>query len=133
MRRVLVVDDDRSIVRMMRLTLRTSGFDVETAHDGAEALQKIVDKHPDVIVLDLQMPVMDGESLLRELRVRGIDTPVVVVSGAHWRYDCHAHGADAYLPKPFPPDVLIKTVESFAIARATEAPLDSATDAAAAG
>ena len=80
MARVLIVDDDRSIVRMLRLILHTSGFEVSIAYDGVEALDEIERDPPDVVLLDLNMPVMDGETFLRVIRNRGMQIPVIVTS-----------------------------------------------------
>jgi len=107
---VLVVDDDAALVRMVSLTLRDDGFAVSTAANGAEALDAAVHTEPDVILLDLEMPVMDGRTCFRELREQGIDAPVVVVSGERARVAREELGADAALDKPFTPAALIASV-----------------------
>lgn len=108
---VLVIDDDAAITRMLRLTLRDGGFEVTTAANGALALEQITDEHmPDAIVLDLEMPVMDGRSFYRALRSRGIDVPVLVLSAYGARTAQRELGANAYLNKPFNPEELVSQV-----------------------
>lgn len=108
---VLVVDDDAALTRMLRLTLRDGGFDVTTAANGALALDQIDAEHlPDAIVLDLEMPVMDGRSFYRELRERGFEVPVLVLSAYGARVAQRELGANAYLNKPFDPEDLITEV-----------------------
>jgi len=112
--RVLLVDDDDRLVRMMRLTLVTEDFDVETAMDGVAALEKLESAEFDVIVLDLQMPRMDGRACYRALRERGTETPVIIVSA----YDAEAGraelGANRAISKPFDPHVLVLAVHALA-------------------
>ena len=105
---VLVVDDDPGIRRMLSLTLRSGGYDVTTACDGREALDGMSARPPDAVLLDLQMPVMDGETFLREVRLRGIETPVIVVSGKPGRRS--TPGANAYVHKPFAPDDVLRVL-----------------------
>ncbi len=108
---VLVIDDDAALTRMLRLTLRDGGFEVSTAANGALALDQIDDEHlPDAIVLDLEMPVMDGRSFYRALRERGIDVPVLVLSAYGARGAQRELGANAYLNKPFDPEALVSEV-----------------------
>jgi CheY-like chemotaxis protein len=110
-RRVLIVDDDASILRMLRLVFQGDGFEVSTATNGREALDIVSQHEPGVIVLDLEMPVMDGRACFRELRSRGYSTPVLILSayGAE-RAKAELH-ADASVAKPFEPERLIAEVE----------------------
>lgn len=112
--RVLVVDDDAPLRRMLSLTLRDAGFVVMPAPNGQAALELLASKSnlPDAIVLDLEMPVMDGRSFYRELRDRNIAVPVLLVSAYGARTAQHQLGADASLDKPFNPDELIRRVQS---------------------
>jgi CheY-like chemotaxis protein len=110
MTNVLVVDDDQGVRRMMGLTLRSNGYEVSQAENGRDALDKMDSCEPDAIVLDLQMPVMTGSAFLREIRARGFDKPVVVVSGQRGADERH-FDADAFLAKPFSPDRLVETVD----------------------
>src|SRR5688572_7206773 len=107
---VLVVDDDPAVIRMVSLSLMTDGFDVSTAGDGIEGLERLASQIFDVIVLDLQMPRMDGRTFFREMRSRGYETPVVILSayGADVaRNELKANGA---VSKPFHPDDLSAVV-----------------------
>ena len=109
---VLIVDDDAALRRMMALTLRDSGFDVTSAGDGVQALDKMDQGAPDAIVLDLEMPQMDGRAFYREMRSRGYTSPVVIVS-AHGARNAHRElGANAWLDKPFDPDALVSGIQS---------------------
>src|SRR5437870_2195447 len=76
---VLIVDDDAALGRLVRMTL-LNGYEVQTASNGLDALQQVDNLRPDVVVLDLEMPVMDGRALYRELRARGHHMPVLVLS-----------------------------------------------------
>jgi CheY-like chemotaxis protein len=115
MARILVVDDEPSIRMLIRTILQSEGHSITTASNGREALEMVIENVPDLIVLDLMMPEMDGWHLLEELHIRGLrrHTRVVIVSG---HYDpqgvsedrrAHAHH---FLPKPFDPSCLIELV-----------------------
>src|SRR5690625_1440121 len=78
--RVLVVDDDSDVLASLERGLRLSGFEVATAADGAEALRSAKEARPDAIVLDINMPVLDGVSVVTALRAMGDDVPVCVLS-----------------------------------------------------
>jgi len=107
--RVLVVDDEASLVRALAINLRARGWDVVTAHDGASALEVAADKHPDVVVLDLGLPDLDGVEVIRGLR-GWTRVPIIVLSA---RQDSHDKvvaldaGADDYMTKPFGMDELL--------------------------
>ncbi|HUF54247.1 MAG TPA: response regulator [Dehalococcoidia bacterium] len=108
--RVLIIDDDPSLLRSIRLTLSVEGYAVETAVDGIDGLERVAQNAFDAIVVDLSMPRMDGRSFYRELRARGNETPVLILSayGAHGaRSELKAQAA---LDKPFDPDHLIEIV-----------------------
>src|SRR5688572_24055575 len=110
-KRILVVDDDTSLLQLYRTALALAGFAVETAGDGLGALQKIDADPPNLIVLDLHMPCVDGLAVLSELRANSstIDIPVVVVTGT----ECGLGVAEAAetLRKPCAPDRLISAIE----------------------
>jgi DNA-binding response OmpR family regulator len=111
-RDVLVVDDDPAIVRMMRLMLRSNGFRVSEAHNGAEALVEFEHHRPRAIVLDVEMPVMDGRAFYRRLRQRDADVPVLILSAGNARAVQRELGAQGYIGKPFGPDDLVEAVTS---------------------
>jgi two-component system response regulator MprA len=102
--RVLVVDDDADVRDSLRRSLRFEGYTVSTAADGQQALAAVGDEQPDVVVLDLQMPVLDGLETCRRLRAQGQDVPVLMLTardGTRDRVTGLDAGADDYLPKPF--------------------------------
>lgn len=110
--RVLVVDDEPSIEKTLRAILRRNGYQVQTASSGEEALDLYLVWRPDVVLLDLGLPDMDGLEVLRELRKMG-STPVVVLSVRGKERDKVAAldlGADDYLTKPFGIDELLARV-----------------------
>ncbi len=109
-KRVMIVEDDPLISRLMRLTLRVDGFETCVAADGFDALAEFDRCHPDAIVLDIHMPVMDGRAFYRELRRRGAVTPVLIVSADDAAGDARELHAEGYLPKPFDPDDLVSRV-----------------------
>ncbi|MEX0749912.1 MAG: response regulator [Dehalococcoidia bacterium] len=109
--RVLVIDDDAPMSRMIAMTLRSSGYDVSIASNGERGLEQVEAEHPDIIVLDLKMPVMDGHAFYRELRQRGFDMPVMIVSAHGARQAQRELDAQAAINKPFSPDALSDKVE----------------------
>jgi DNA-binding response OmpR family regulator len=112
---VLLVDDEKVILRMLEVNFRAAGFEVETATSGAVALERAVAARPDAVVLDLGLPDLDGWEVVKRLReMDGLASmPVVVLSGID-RNDQRAHGyassVDAFVTKPVEPDDLIATV-----------------------
>lgn len=113
---ILVVDDEDYIQRILSFALTAEGFEVETASDGEEALEMIRECQPDVVVLDLMLPVMDGLQVLRAIRENRdtSHTPVVVLSAKGRDMDRQAalqSGANDYVTKPFNPARLIEKVQ----------------------
>ena len=117
--RVLVVDDDEVIRRLIAVNLQLEGFDVSTAVDGQDCLDKVAEIDPDVITLDVMMPRLDGWETAVQLR-RSPDTAhiKVVLITARAQEDDKARGrhvgADAYLTKPFDPNEMIRVVRELA-------------------
>jgi DNA-binding response OmpR family regulator len=114
--RVLVVDDDPQVLRLMRVNLELEGYDVVSAPDGEEALEAVVTERPDVVVCDVMMPGVDGLTVLRNVRAnpKTSKIPFVVVSAKAQRSDVKAAldmGADRYITKPFDPQELLDAVE----------------------
>jgi two-component system, OmpR family, response regulator MprA len=108
--RVLVAEDDRSVRDSLVRALTFEGYEVFTAADGAEALAAVNDTQPDVVVLDVLMPNVDGLTACRLLRQRGDRTPVLMLTARHEVSDRVAGldaGADDYLVKPFALDELL--------------------------
>jgi len=110
--RILVVDDETSILRTVRSNLSRHGFQVETAESGKDALAQVDRRHPDLILLDLGLPDMDGLDVVRTVRTLS-NTPIIVLSVRGAEADKVAAldlGADDYLTKPFGVDELLARV-----------------------
>ncbi|MCI0669164.1 MAG: response regulator transcription factor [Myxococcaceae bacterium] len=103
-RRILVVEDDLSILTGLSMNLTFEGYEVLQAQDGREGLRKALDSEADLVVLDLMLPELNGYEVLRELRGRGSQVPVVVLSAKGMEQDKILGldlGADDYVTKPF--------------------------------
>ncbi|HVX30758.1 MAG TPA: response regulator [Nitrolancea sp.] len=113
-RRVLVVDDDESIRQLIEVVLEDEGFCVDFAAEGYAALEVISRKHPDLILLDMRMPGMDGWEFVDRYRTQyGHRAPIIVFTAAQNAADRGAEvDADAYIAKPFDLDVLIERIKS---------------------
>jgi DNA-binding response OmpR family regulator len=113
--RVLVAEDDRSVRESLVLALSVEGYDVEAVPDGDQALGAVAREEPDVIVLDVMMPVLDGLTVCRRLRAQRCETPILMLTARHEVSDRVSGldaGADDYLPKPFSPAELVLRVKS---------------------
>jgi len=112
--RILIVDDEARIVNFLRTKLKASGYEVLTADNGVEGLEQAQAQEPDLIVLDLLMPKMDGLEMLKELRSFSA-VPVIILTAKGTDVDRIKGlqlGADDYLPKPFNPDELVARIEA---------------------
>lgn len=117
--RVLVVDDELGIRDLLRELLGDEGFEVRTAPDGAAGLLVLHGWTPDVILLDINMPVLDGYGFARECRERGLRVPIVVITaGERLPHAAEQTGAVAYVAKPFDLDALMDVVRVHAHQRA---------------
>jgi two-component system KDP operon response regulator KdpE len=112
--RTLIVDDEERIVNFLRSKLKASGYEVLTASNGVEGLEQAQAQEPDLIVLDLLMPKMDGLEMLKELRsFSAVPVIILTAKGADAdRIKGLQLGADDYLPKPFNPDELVARIEA---------------------
>ena len=117
--RVLVVDDDRNLRKIISTNLELAGFHVETAADGPEALGKIEEAQPDVVLLDLMMPHMDGYEVARRIRAHpnpGVsNVPIIILTAKSETEDKlrgFEAGADDYITKPFGPQELLARVRA---------------------
>ncbi|MFI5061518.1 MAG: response regulator [Actinomycetales bacterium] len=112
--RVLIADDDQQILRALRILLTARGYDVIVARTGAEALSQAVEHHPDLVMLDLGMPELDGIEVIEGLRGWSA-VPILVVSGrtdSHDKVDALDAGADDYVTKPFAADELLARIRA---------------------
>ncbi|WP_093520753.1 response regulator [Stigmatella erecta] len=112
MKRLLLVDDEAAIVEALQDILSDEGYAVEAAFNGEEALQRLHAARPDLMLMDLMMPVMDGRELLRRVRQDPSlhDLPVVVMSAGRIT-DEERQAASATLAKPFELEVLLETLQ----------------------
>jgi two-component system response regulator ChvI len=126
---IALVDDDRNILTSVSIALQNEGFAVRLYADGAQALKAIVDNPPDLAVLDIKMPRMDGMELLRRLREK-TDLPVIFLTSKDTEIDEAlglAMGADDYIGKPFSQRLLIARIQAVlrrAASRKGEAPAE---------
>jgi two-component system, OmpR family, response regulator len=115
-RPVLVVDDDEATRAAERAVLTDDGFRVIEARDGAEAMRVINNDPPALVVLDIQMPGVDGPSFARQLRVALRHVPLVILTAAmDPKHEADRCNAEAYLTKPFDGPELLRVVRRFAM------------------
>ncbi|ETT87534.1 response regulator transcription factor [Viridibacillus sp. FSL R5-0477] len=110
--RILVIEDDKAIGNLIKMTLSTQGYEYDIAIDGKSALQKVLSMPPDVIILDLGLPDMDGIEVINKIRGWS-QTPIIIVSARGEEHDkIHAldAGADDYVTKPFSVDELLARI-----------------------
>ena len=120
-KKILVVDDELAIIKFLRANLEANGYETLAASDGAEALQKVERELPDLIILDIMMPEIDGFEVCRRIR-EWSQIPIIMLSARADLMDkvkCLDLGADDYLCKPFGKEELIARVK--AVLRRTEA------------
>ncbi len=115
-KRILICDDDPVILRLLQVNLELEGYEVLLAHDGAEACEVATAERPDLVILDIMMPKLDGYQTCRRLKAddatKGI--PIVFLSAKAQQSDIDkgkAEGVADYLTKPFDPNDLIEVVE----------------------
>lgn len=113
-KRILIIDDEESFRHMLSIILGKEGYEVETASDGEEAIQKLTFSSFDQVLCDIRMPNMDGLEFLREVKKRGIETTIIMMS-AYGTIDIAIEamklGAYDYISKPFKPDEIILTLK----------------------
>jgi two-component system response regulator MprA len=115
MDKVLIVDDDLKLLKMLERTLIYEGFDAVTSADGEEALDKVYAERPDVIILDWMLPKLDGIGVLEALRTEQNETPILMLTArdaVQNRVEGLERGADDYLIKPFASTELVARVRA---------------------
>ena len=114
MSRVLVVDDDPAVGRLMGIVLRSAGHQARKAEDLREANRLLLDWEPEVVLLDLRLGTDDGRDLFRTAREQGSKAAFIVVSAYEAKRVSSELGAEAWLEKPFEMEVLLTMVQEFA-------------------
>lgn len=112
--KILIADDDPQILRALRVTLRARGYEIVTAEDGKAALNAVIEHHPDLVMLDLGMPRLDGLAVIEGIRGWS-QIPILVVSGrtgASDKVEALDIGADDYVTKPFSIDELLARIRA---------------------
>jgi DNA-binding response OmpR family regulator len=110
-KKVLLVDDEQGILKILSIKLKVSGYEVSTASSGQEALNLVESASPDIMVLDVIMPGINGFEVLRKLRINS-KLPVIVYSARPENaQDALKLGADDFMAKPFNVDELVKRIE----------------------
>ncbi|EOA3903665.1 winged helix-turn-helix domain-containing protein [Bacillus cytotoxicus] len=113
--RILVVDDEEFILTLIEFNLQQAGFEVITAMDGEVAFQKATTERPDLIILDLMLPKMDGMEVCKELRLQRVMTPILMLTAKDDEFDKVLGlelGADDYMTKPFSPREVVARVKA---------------------
>lgn len=111
---ILVVDDEVPIAQLVASALEEEGYPVRVVHDGASALLQIIERRPALVLLDVAMPVMVGDELLRYLRRKGFaDLPVIIMTAGLQPELYLEQGANDVLPKPFDIFVLLNKVAQY--------------------
>ncbi|MGG6433636.1 response regulator [Anoxybacillus sp. D401a] len=114
-KRVLVVDDEHSIVTLLEYNLKQAGFTVLTAYDGEEGLHQALEERPDFIILDLMLPKLDGIEVCKQLRQQKVMTPILMLTAKDDEFDKVLGlelGADDYMTKPFSPREVVARVKA---------------------
>lgn len=113
-KKILIIDDDKSLCQSLEIGLRRSGAEVLTASNGKSGLQKFYEQHPDVVVLDIRMPEMDGWETCRMIRLVS-DTPIIMLTSVSQEHEIVRglrKGADDYVTKPFSNAILSARIEA---------------------
>lgn len=116
-KRILVIEDDVNALRLLEYTLEQEGYQVFTATNGLEGLKKAQDEHPDLIILDIMLPGLDGYEICHRLRQKpeNVTLPILMLSAKARQDDRNIGlrmGADDYLTKPADPSVIVTKVET---------------------
>jgi DNA-binding response OmpR family regulator len=124
--RILAVDDEPDVLRLVEIKLRKAGFDVSTAHDGQEGLERALADKPDVVLLDVMMPRMDGYTACARIKAEVDPKPIVLMLTAQGQQSDVVTGltggADDYVIKPFAPRELIARI-NVALIKAGKTPV----------
>ena|SRR5690625_4574777 len=111
MTRILVVDDELDIAEAVRAVLEAEGYQVDTASDGGQCLDALHQQRPDLLLLDVMMPVLDGFGVLEAMRARNMDVPVVMMSAIRPDGRLAEYQVKEFLKKPFHLETLLEAVD----------------------
>jgi len=116
-KKILVIEDDPNALRFIEYTLEQEGYQVSSAKDGLEGIKKVQDKHPDLIILDIMLPGLDGYEVCRQLRQKPETSllPILMLSAKARQDDRNIGlkmGADEYLTKPADPSTIVEKVKT---------------------
>ncbi len=115
-KKILLVDDETDFVDVVRTRLEANKYQVTPAYDGEEALAKVREERPDLIILDIVLPKINGFDVCRKLKIdnKYKDIPIILLTAKFQKSDIEfgkAMGAEAYIVKPFEPEMLIKKIK----------------------
>ncbi|WP_020007008.1 response regulator transcription factor [Salinicoccus albus] len=131
MRSILVVDDEPSILTLLKFNLEQSGYNVVTAEDGRQGLDLALSEKPDLIVLDLMLPGMDGMDVCKTLRQEKMNTPILMLTAKDEEFDKILGlelGADDYMTKPFSPREVVARAKAILRRSQIEVPEETGQD-----
>lgn len=112
MSKILVIDDEPDIIKVLTSRLQANNYEVVTAANGEEGLEKLKNENPDLIILDILMPQMDGYTFVKRLKKTGREVPIIVLTAKQGMKDLFAiEGITDYVVKPFNADELLKKIE----------------------
>ena len=124
--KILAVDDEPDVLRLVEIKLKKAGFEISTARDGEEALRKALEVKPDVVLLDVMMPKMDGYTAAQRIKAESDPAPIIIMLTAKGQEADVVRGlrggADDYIIKPFAPRELIARI-NVALIKAGKSPL----------
>lgn len=115
MKKILVVEDERSIITLLQYNLQQAGYEVITAMDGEEGLEMALAERPQIIVLDLMLPKLDGIEVCKQIRQNKVDIPILMLTARDDEFDKVLGlelGADDYMTKPFSPREVVARVKA---------------------
>lgn len=124
-KKILVADDEEQLALALKIRLQSQGYQVVTANNGQQAIERAVAEHPDLIILDVLMPVMDGYSCLRELNTRlgRGKVPIIILTARERMKDLfELEGIEDYVIKPFDHEDLLVRIERVLKRRASKTP-----------
>lgn len=118
MKKVLIVEDSADVRKIVSQKLSNYSIEILEAQDGRQAWDVIIKSHPDLIILDVHIPYMDGLEILSEMKNEWIDTPVIIMSGddsVTIKESCYLLGAKGYISKPIPPNAIDNIVREYGL------------------